>query len=313
MGSIVLEREHIMGMANKIPEVESKIPKTGKAVRLMARSAQYTTPTTTAAPGFLQANLIVLPSEYAADFRRFCKRNPVPCPLLAESQDIGRWDQFKSHIPGIAGEQIANDVDLRSDFPRYMIYNDGRLTKSHVTNIKEEWTDDHVGFLIGCSFSFDAALAISGLPPAHTLWGRNVPMYRTGISLCPAGVFMNSTYIVSMRPYKRKDIERVRDITRPYLITHGEPIDWGWDAVERLGISDIRSPEYGDAPVTPFGAEFTKGLGEGEESLEPVFFGCGVTPQEAIQRAGLRGTVFAHAPGHMLVLDIRDSDIVQHI
>lgn len=114
-----------------------------------------------------------------------------------------------------------------------------------------------------------------------------------------------------MRPYQRKDIEKVRDITRPYLITHGEPVDWGWDALERLGIADISNPEYGDKPITPDGAELVRGIGEGDEMLEPVFFGCGVTPQEAIQRAGLRGRVFAHAPGHMIVLDIRDSDIIQ--
>lgn len=29
-----------------------------------------------------------------------------------------------------------------------------------------------------------------------------------------------------MRPYRPEDIERVRDITRPYLETHGEPIAW---------------------------------------------------------------------------------------
>lgn len=32
--------------------------------------------------------------------------------------------------------------------------------------------------------------------------------------------------MVSMRPYKPEDIERVRAITRPYLETHGEPIAW---------------------------------------------------------------------------------------
>ena len=32
--------------------------------------------------------------------------------------------------------------------------------------------------------------------------------------------------VVSMRPYKAADIERVRGITRPYIATHGEPVAW---------------------------------------------------------------------------------------
>ena len=32
--------------------------------------------------------------------------------------------------------------------------------------------------------------------------------------------------VVSMRPYKKADVERVRDITRPYVKTHGEPVAW---------------------------------------------------------------------------------------
>lgn len=32
--------------------------------------------------------------------------------------------------------------------------------------------------------------------------------------------------VVSMRSYKPEDVERVRNITRPYIETHGEPIAW---------------------------------------------------------------------------------------
>ncbi|KAL7818211.1 hypothetical protein V8C44DRAFT_320522 [Trichoderma aethiopicum] len=50
---------------------------------------------------------------------------------------------------------------------------------------------------------------------------------------------------------------------------------------------------------------------DGEDEEVPVFWGCGVTPQEAVMRAGLEGVVMAHAPGHMLVLDARDEDILE--
>lgn len=117
------------------------------------------------------------------------------------------------------------------------------------------------------------------------------------------------TYVVSMRPHRRPDIEAVRDVTRPFTATHGEPLAWGWDAVQQLGIKDIDQPEWGDAPLTLNGRPL--GHCEGDDEEIPVFWGCGVTPQEAVMRAGLQGTIMAHAPGHMLVLDCRDWDIMK--
>lgn len=292
------------------PEVEV----TGESIRLAARSRTYTTQTSGVAPTYLQANMIVLPSRYATDFRLLCQRNPVPCPLLAESKIVGSWSQLKSWVPGVSGDRMAADVDLRRDVPKYMVYRDGVLAKLHCADVLEEWSqDDHVGFLIGCSFSFETALTAQGLVPAHVVHDRNVPMYRTKIPLCPAGVFRGATYVVSMRPYRRSEVERVRDITRPYVATHGEPIDWGWHAVERLGIEDLSKPEYGDCPVAIDGLPFHRVQpteSDGEDDLVPVFWGCGVTPQEAIRQVGLEGTVIGHAPGHMLLLDIRDWDII---
>jgi uncharacterized protein YcsI (UPF0317 family) len=190
-----------------------------------------------------------------------------------------------------------------------MVYKDSKLLKSHCDDIVEEWTEDHVAFLVGCSFSFESALTEAGLPPRHTLMNRGVPVYLTTIPLCPAGVFTGGTYVVSMRPYKRSEIEAVRSITRPYIATHGEPIAWGWDAVGKLGIKDIDIPEWGDAPLTTDGRKL--GEIEGDEENIPVFFGCGVTPQLAVMRAGLKGVIMAHAPSFMLLLDCKDGDIVK--
>ncbi|KAL1960875.1 hypothetical protein VTO42DRAFT_5858 [Malbranchea cinnamomea] len=279
---------------------------TSISVRLQARKNGITV-TSGLAPNYLQANLIVLPSRFAHDFRLLCQRNPVPCPLLAESKSVGRYDELKSWMPGIHGSEIAADIDLRTDIPRYMVYKDARLEKFQCCDLTEDWTEDHVAFLIGCSYSFESALAAAGLLPRHTAMGRNVPMYRTNIPLCPAGVFTGGTYVVSMRPYHVSEIEAVRNITRPYAMTHGEPIAWGWEAVEQLGIADIDKPEWGDAPLTGDGRRF--GL-RTEEDVVPVFWGCGVTPQEAVMRANLPGVVMAHAPGHMLVMDVKDDNIL---
>ena len=76
--------------------------------------------------------------------------------------------------------------------------------------------------------------------------GGNVPMYKTMRKLCPAGIFTDSCYVVSMRPYKLEDVERVRSVTRPFEAMHGEPVAWGWEGMRELGIADIERPEFGE-------------------------------------------------------------------
>ncbi|TVY65497.1 putative hydro-lyase [Lachnellula suecica] len=281
---------------------------TGADVRKACRNGSHQWSTSGLAKTYIQANLMILPSRYASDFRLLCARNPVPCPLAAESATVGKWDEVKSWITGLSGKGILSVADIRRDVPKYMVYKDGKVAKSLCDDIVEEWTEDHVAFLIGCSYSFESALTAAGLPPRHAIMNTMTTMYRTKVPLCPAGVFTGGTYVVSMRPYKQKDIETVRSITRAFSVTHGEPIAWGWDAVKKLGIKDIDVPEWGGAPLGLDGGRF--GALDGDEDNIPVFWGCGVTPQEAVMRAGLEGTIMAHAPGHMLVLDCHDWDIM---
>ncbi|KAB5518175.1 hypothetical protein GE09DRAFT_515045 [Coniochaeta sp. 2T2.1] len=283
---------------------------TGLSVRLASRTGNLQTVTSGQAPTHLQANLIVLPSRYASDFRLLCSRNPVPCPLLAESSSSGSFSSLKSHLTSRFGVpvDVASDIDLRRDAPGYRVYRDGKLlSETEQRNIVAEWTEDHVGFLIGCSYSFESALSRAGLPPRHVVMNRNVAMYRTTVPLCPAGVFTGGTYVVSMRPYRPSEIERVRDVTRPFVQTHGEPIAWGWEGAKRLGIRDITKPEWGDVVLGEDGKTVFSEEEDGE--YVPVFWGCGVTPQNAVMMAGLEGTVMGHAPGHMIVLDVREGEV----
>jgi uncharacterized protein YcsI (UPF0317 family) len=111
---------------------------TASAVRLAARDGTFRGPTSGQCPGHVQANLIVLPSKYAADFRELCKRNPVPCPLLAESVAPGAT----AFPPG-----IAHGIDITTDVPGYNVYVDGKLTTSEVADIRDLWTKDSVAFL----------------------------------------------------------------------------------------------------------------------------------------------------------------------
>ena len=68
--------------------------------------------------GYAQANLVILPPEYAADFEEYAKRNPFPCPIL----EIIRGEQPLTHDMGEGG-------NICSDIPRYRVYEHGVFTK----------------------------------------------------------------------------------------------------------------------------------------------------------------------------------------
>ncbi|MGZ5378563.1 MAG: D-glutamate cyclase family protein [Mycobacterium sp.] len=93
-----------------------RVASTAAADRARMRAGEHTGPTSGLAPGFAQANLVILPADEALDFLRFCVRNPKPCPLL-EVTDTGS--------PHPAG--VATDADLRTDLPRYRVFQDGQL------------------------------------------------------------------------------------------------------------------------------------------------------------------------------------------
>ncbi|CDO93397.1 unnamed protein product [Kluyveromyces dobzhanskii CBS 2104] len=269
---------------------------TPKTIRLQCRDQILTSHTSGLAPAYLQANLLILPAAYAEDFSRLCRRNPVPCPLLAVTD--GTPKKLNNGI--LVDSSSEQGFDIRTDFPRYHIYNKGKLqTKSN--DCVEEWKDGHVGFLIGCSYSFESALVNAGVPPKNLLLGRNVSMFKTNKLMDPAGIFVNCPYVVSMRPYRKEFIPKVREVTAKYDLTHGEPIDWGFDGAARLGIENVAAPDYGD-PI------------ELEDGEVPVFWGCGVTPQLAVEMVGhlIEGQVISHAPGSMLVLDVTYDELREY-
>ncbi|KAF2168735.1 hypothetical protein M409DRAFT_20753 [Zasmidium cellare ATCC 36951] len=289
-----------------------EIPQTGLESRLAARNLTWDRPTCGMAPGYLQANLIVLPSKAAKDFEILCARNPVPCPLLAKSASPGDFNSFVSCASAVSNEKIAAGIDIRTDAPRYNIYRDGVLVEESIASVEKHWQSDHVALLIGCSYSFENALAAAGLTPPHVLHERNVTMYTTNIPLCAAGGFVGGKYVVSMRMYRASEVERVRDITRPYVTTHGEPIAWGWDGMRDIGIHDLGAFDWGDAPVLADGKPVIQSEEESKDGgYVPVFWGCGVTPQEAVMKAKTPGIVIGHAPGHMVVLDVKEEDVLR--
>jgi uncharacterized protein YcsI (UPF0317 family) len=246
-------------------------------LRAAVRAGEWTEPTAGLCPGFTQANVVALPEADAFDFLRFCVANPKPCPVL-DVTDPGSPEPART-APG---------ADLRTDVPRYRVWRDGELVEEP-TDAREHWRDDLVGFLIGCSFTFERALLADGLPIRHLEQGVNVPMYRTSRDCVPAGRF-SGPLVVSMRPMLPAQAIRATQITSRYGPVHGAPVHVGEPA--ELGIHNLGAPDYGD-PVELRAGEL------------PVFWACGVTPQ-AVAVASRPELMITHAPGHMFVTDERD-------
>ena len=62
-----------------------------KKVRELIRKGVIDFPTAGMCRGYAQANLVILPPEYAADFEEFAHKNPFPCPLSKELLKLMTW------------------------------------------------------------------------------------------------------------------------------------------------------------------------------------------------------------------------------
>lgn len=248
---------------------------TPSQLRAACRSGAFSGHTSGLAQRRVQGNVVILPQALAADFLRFCQRNPKPCPLLAVSEPGD---------PALPG--LGQGIDIRSDLPRYRVWRHGQLA-AEPTDVTDLWQSGFTSFVLGCSFSFEQALMDEGIRLRHVEQGRNVAMYRTSLPATPAGPF-RGPLVVTMRPLSAADSIRAVQITSRYPAVHGAPVHLGDPA--QIGIADLSKPDYGDAV----------GVLPGEV---PVFWACGVTPQAALVQAALP-LVITHAPGAMLVTDL---------
>ena len=257
-----------------------------KEVRQLIREGRLDCPTTGMCSGYAQGNLVVLPEALAYDFLLFCQRNPKSCPLLEVSDAGGR----SFPVFGM-GSDIARDI------PRYRVYENGVMTGEYtdVSTFFEEFDSPGnrlVSFLIGCSFSFETDLLQAGIPVRQIEEGVNVPMYKTNIPCMRAGVF-SGNMVVSMRPIPHRPVPAAVAITAGMPRVHGAPVQIG--CPEAIGIKDISAPDFGDR-VT---------IKEGEV---PVFWPCGVTPQNVLMNSK-PGFAITHAPGHMFITDVRNAEL----
>ena len=256
------------------------LPTAPDDVRQLIRSGSLVQPTSGIAPGYVQANLAILPRDLAFDFLLFCQRNPKPCPLL-EVVEAG----------DVEPAQFAPGADLRTDVPLYRIYEYGEMT-AEVEDISEFWRDDLVSFLLGCSFSFESALTRAGIPLRHIERETNVSMFITDIPATSAGVF-NGPTVVSMRPIRQEQVVRAVQVTSRFPAVHGAPLHVGDPTA--IGIDDIMQPDFGDPTEIKSGEV-------------PVFWACGVTPQAAAM-ASRPPMMITHSPGYMFITDKKDEDL----
>tara|TARA_Y100000780_G_scaffold230516_1_gene252867 strand:- start:2060 stop:2854 length:795 start_codon:yes stop_codon:yes gene_type:complete len=255
------------------------LPKKPSEVWQQIRGGRWRGVTSGVAPGYVQANLAILPQDLAFEFLLFCQRNPKPCPLL-EVIEAGNVEPVLT----------AAGADIRTDIPGYRIYENGVMV-DEVESLVPHWRDDLVSFLMGCSFSFETAMIEAGIPLRHQELERNVAMYITNIPTTPAGRF-SGPMVVSMRPIKREQIVRAVQVTSRFPATHGAPVHIGDPSA--IGIKDISRPDFGDA-VDIYPGE------------EPVFWACGVTPQ-AVALNCKPSLMMTHTPGMMFITGQRDAD-----
>jgi uncharacterized protein YcsI (UPF0317 family) len=251
-------------------------------LRLAFRDGLDVASTARLAPGHVQGNLVILPAAWAGDFEAYCRANPKPCPLLAVSRE--------PVIP-----ELGRDLDIRTDVARYRVWRDGRL-EGEPQDIRSLWRDDLVTFVLGCSYSFEQALAEAGVRLKHWERGENPPYYTTRIDTIPAGRYRGKL-VVSMRALSPADAIRAVLISARYPSVHGAPVHLGFP--EAIGIHDLGRPDGGQ-PME---------LANGEL---PVFWACGVTPENAIANAR-PPLCITHKPGAMVVTDLSNKALEKSI
>lgn len=249
-----------------------------KTLRANIANGTFNAPTAGYCDGNVQANLVVLPSQYADDFERFAAKNNKAIPVL----EVVKGSHFTS--------ELADNSNLLNEIPSYDIFEHGKF-KKRVQSIEEYYSDDMVFFLIGCSFTFEASLLDANIPLRHVTCKQNVSMYDTNIELEPEGIF-HGKMVVSMRPVHWSRVADACVVTSHYPRMHGTPIHVGYP--EMIGIKKLSKPDYGDAVQI-------------KDDEIPLFWPCGVTPQNVLRQVKLPFAI-THAPGYMFVSDRKDEE-----
>lgn len=237
--------------------------------RMDIRGKRHTGTTRGLALGYVQCNLAAVPRALAFDFLLYCQRNARACPVL-EVCDPGSCEP----------RQLAPGADLRTDLPRYCVFRHGE--RIEVDDARPHWREDLVAFLIGSGITFDGALERAGVPTDRHRW-----VLDSALPTVPAGPF-HGNMVVTMRWLTAAQAIVATQVSSRFPHNHGAPIHIG--DPRAIGAQLERPLFGGPVPALP-------------KDLVPVFWACGVTPQEAALRAGVELMV-THAPAHGFVTDL---------
>jgi uncharacterized protein YcsI (UPF0317 family) len=260
-----------MARINKTEVAEMK----PRDFRELVRKGLWTVRTQGVCRNYAQANLAVVPKEAALEFLLFCYRNPRLFPLLNVTE-AGNPEP-KLAAPG---------ADLRTDLPRYKVFEDGKII-DEPTDILKYWRDDLVCFLGGMNVGVERALLAAGLS------FRFAGGYNTKVECIPVGRFKGHMYM-SCRVFKNAShAVRAIHISSRLPLSHGAPVHIG--DLDLIGIKDLLKPDVNiaDEPIiTP--------LQPGEV---PLFWTAGGSFAVVAQESELPFMI-THYPGYMFVTDI---------
>jgi uncharacterized protein YcsI (UPF0317 family) len=241
--------------------------------RDLVRRGEWSTVNTSACRGHAHANLVIVPKSLAYEFFLFCHRNPKPCPVL----DVTEPGEYHPHF-------LAPEADLRTDLPRYRVFENGAIIDEPFDIIKY-WNDNLVAFLLGCSTNFDWRLRDANVQY------RYIGDFKTNIDCVPAGCFHGSM-VVSTRLFKTShDAVRAVQITSRNLAAHGPPVHIG--SPHDIGVHDLYHPDM---------FSFHEEIQPVEQDEIIMSWACGVTPQIVALKSNIPFMI-SHYPGHMFVTD----------
>ena len=210
----------------------SSAPGTAVTARARIRAGEHAGPTSGLAPGYAQANLVVLPVDDALDFLRFCVRNPKPCPVLEVTDtgsarpELARTGRRPAHRPSALPRFPRRGTRRRTDRPRR---GTGATTSWH--------------FCSGVRSRSNGRSPPPGCPlPIRLRASTSRCTSRTAGASAP-GRF-EGPLVVSMRPFTPRDIPCAAEISARFPAMHGGPVHVGDPAA--LGIADLDTPDYGD-------------------------------------------------------------------
>lgn len=246
-----------------------------KKIREKIRKGEFQEHTRGVCPNHVPTNVVILPKDLAFDFLKFCAYNPKPFPLL-DVTDVGDPMSLT----------VAPGADLRTDVPKYRVIQKGEVEEP-VTNIRDYWRDDFVGFILGCSLGFEKPLLDAGVPLRIRDEGKLAPTYVTNIP-CEKSGSLKGNHVVSMRPIPSELVSRTVSVTLQYPLTHGSPMHIG--APKEIGI-DLDNPEVGERITL-------------RSNEVPVFWACGATSLQ-VAKESKPEIMITHDPGCMFITNLR--------